>query len=247
MEMNNAQMAFLAAGFGSRRDQCGTVRRARGHGICAAQPLVMRKYDAKKLGRDAYEVPESAGSDFRLGRVKAPRKGVVGAKKANTREQGRLVRGMPEKKLNVLRVFGGTAKGRKIISPEVYHRPMMGKVREALFSIVSLFLEKLVESFCNLNEAMTNFVLYCFLIQLFSCMNLMFSSLIVQLWIFIRVVVPFVLRRCRVEWARLVLWISVKRRAEPSKKTWSDVSLKIVLRPFAHLSRKFLKPLQISV
>ncbi|KAA8494750.1 putative rRNA methyltransferase YlbH [Porphyridium purpureum] len=92
-----------------------------------------RRQDGR--GADVDRV-ERADEDFRLGRVKAPRRGVVGAKRANTREQGRLLRGVPEKKLNVLRVFGGTAKGRKIMSPEVYHRPMMGKVREALFSIL---------------------------------------------------------------------------------------------------------------
>ena len=35
---------------------------------------------------------------------------------------------------NRLRILGGTAKGKKIDSPDVYLRPMMGKVREALYS-----------------------------------------------------------------------------------------------------------------
>ena len=35
---------------------------------------------------------------------------------------------------NRLRIIGGSAKGKKIESPEVYLRPMMAKVREALFS-----------------------------------------------------------------------------------------------------------------
>lgn len=35
---------------------------------------------------------------------------------------------------NRLRIIAGTAKGKKIDSPEVYLRPMMAKVREALFS-----------------------------------------------------------------------------------------------------------------
>jgi 16S rRNA (guanine(966)-N(2))-methyltransferase RsmD len=35
---------------------------------------------------------------------------------------------------NRLRIIAGTAKGKKIDSPDVYLRPMMAKVREALFS-----------------------------------------------------------------------------------------------------------------
>ena len=35
-----------------------------------------------------------------------------------------------------IRVSGGTAKGRKLSRPDVYLRPMMGKVKEALFSIL---------------------------------------------------------------------------------------------------------------
>lgn len=38
---------------------------------------------------------------------------------------------------NKLRIIGGTAKGKKIDSPDVYLRPMMAKVREALFSTLS--------------------------------------------------------------------------------------------------------------
>ena len=33
-----------------------------------------------------------------------------------------------------LRIFGGTARGRRLDSPSVYLRPMMGKVREAVYS-----------------------------------------------------------------------------------------------------------------
>lgn len=38
---------------------------------------------------------------------------------------------------NRLRILGGAAKGKKIESPEVYLRPMMGKVREALYSTLT--------------------------------------------------------------------------------------------------------------
>jgi len=35
-----------------------------------------------------------------------------------------------------VRITSGTARGRKLISPNVYLRPMMGKVREAVFSML---------------------------------------------------------------------------------------------------------------
>ena len=38
---------------------------------------------------------------------------------------------------NLLRIIAGSAKGKKILSPNVYLRPMMGKVREALFSTLT--------------------------------------------------------------------------------------------------------------
>ena len=38
-----------------------------------------------------------------------------------------------------LRIIGGTARGRRLSSPEVYLRPMMGKVREAVFSTLTSF------------------------------------------------------------------------------------------------------------
>lgn len=38
-----------------------------------------------------------------------------------------------------LKVLGGTHKGRLISSPDVYLRPMMGKVKEALFSQLRSF------------------------------------------------------------------------------------------------------------
>jgi len=38
-----------------------------------------------------------------------------------------------------LKVIGGTHKGRIVSSPDVYLRPMMGKVKEALFSTLRSF------------------------------------------------------------------------------------------------------------
>jgi len=40
---------------------------------------------------------------------------------------------------SMLRIAGGTARGRRLDSPQVYLRPMMGKVREALYSSLTSF------------------------------------------------------------------------------------------------------------
>jgi hypothetical protein len=56
---------------------------------------------------------------------------------------------------NKLRILGGTAKGKKIESPDVYLRPMMAKVREALFSTLNsmgLFgsnTTRVLDTFCG--------------------------------------------------------------------------------------------------
>ena len=39
----------------------------------------------------------------------------------------------------MLKIIGGSARGRRLDSPQVYLRPMMGKVREALFSTLTSF------------------------------------------------------------------------------------------------------------
>lgn len=38
-----------------------------------------------------------------------------------------------------LRILGGSVRGRKLVSPNVYLRPMMGKVREAVYSTFTSF------------------------------------------------------------------------------------------------------------
>lgn len=40
---------------------------------------------------------------------------------------------------SMLKILGGTARGRRLDSPQVYLRPMMGKVREALYSTLQSF------------------------------------------------------------------------------------------------------------
>ena len=39
----------------------------------------------------------------------------------------------------MLKILGGTARGKRLDSPSVYLRPMMGKVREAIYSTLSSF------------------------------------------------------------------------------------------------------------
>lgn len=56
----------------------------------------------------------------------------------HVRKQGRRYVKLPPNPPG-LRVSAGTAKGRFIQSPNVYLRPMMGKVREALFSMLDSF------------------------------------------------------------------------------------------------------------
>ena len=49
------------------------------------------------------------------------------------REQGRAT---PQRELQRLSITGGEWRGRRLLTPEVYMRPMMSRVREALFSML---------------------------------------------------------------------------------------------------------------
>jgi len=60
--------------------------------------------------------------------------GARGAVKVQGQRWENLVQKPP-----TIRVSGGSAKGRKLKRPDVYLRPMMGKVKEALFSILVEF------------------------------------------------------------------------------------------------------------
>lgn len=59
--------------------------------------------------------------------------GGSGGSKSRIRAQGKLRDDFVNNPAN-LKILGGLARGRKLDSPDVYLRPMMGKVREALFS-----------------------------------------------------------------------------------------------------------------
>jgi len=65
-------------------------------------------------------------------------KGSGGSANPRIRPQGK----MREAGLNnpsLLKILGGTAKGKRLDSPQVYLRPMMGKVREAVYSSFTSF------------------------------------------------------------------------------------------------------------
>lgn len=61
-----------------------------------------------------------------------------GSSDPSLRPQGQARRAGSNNPSN-LRVLGGSARGRRLDSPDVYLRPMMGKVREAVFSTLTSF------------------------------------------------------------------------------------------------------------
>ncbi|CAM9123154.1 unnamed protein product [Chrysoparadoxa australica] len=91
-----------------------------------------RKARGKNLRRDTAGIPTE--------QVYAPRKMRYPIKKSGVRGGSSRVRAQGEARevginnAQGLRIAGGSAKGRKLESPEVYLRPMMGKVKEALYS-----------------------------------------------------------------------------------------------------------------
>jgi 16S rRNA (guanine966-N2)-methyltransferase len=66
------------------------------------------------------------------------RRGSGGSKGPKLQKQG-IQRDVNINSPNLLRISAGIAKGRKLLSPNVYLRPMMGKVREAVFSTFQSF------------------------------------------------------------------------------------------------------------
>ncbi len=75
---------------------------------------------------------------IRTGEGSAPRNGRAGRRGAQrnvVRAQGKASQ---VRELQRLYITGGTARGRRIVTPEVYLRPMMSRVREALFSVLTM-------------------------------------------------------------------------------------------------------------
>lgn len=65
-------------------------------------------------------------------------KGTGGSANPKLRPQGKAREAGLNNPSN-LKIFGGTARGRRLDSPSVYLRPMMGKVREAIYSTLISF------------------------------------------------------------------------------------------------------------
>lgn len=76
---------------------------------------------------------------WRTGKVRAhrPIRGVRRGSHGAVRVQGKGRRvNTPVRMPPRVRITSGSARGRKLVSPNVYLRPMMGKVREAIFSML---------------------------------------------------------------------------------------------------------------
>ena len=108
------------------------------------QALVMRRHIAgNRGGEEETEQGWAAEGELlpKIGKLKdvsrQVRGDILGARDS-AKVQGRRWENLPRKPPTI-HVSGGTHKGRKLKRPEVYLRPMMGKVKEALFSIVADF------------------------------------------------------------------------------------------------------------
>lgn len=84
----------------------------------------------------------SPDDQWTTGRVRAARRQRGGgrSRRGSVRIQGKYYRprALPPQPPG-LHVTAGTARGRRVMSPNVYLRPMMSKVREALFSMLEMF------------------------------------------------------------------------------------------------------------
>ena len=127
-----------SSGFGARAGpQCSSsAPAARGDNGAESDQPTLPSYSTNKVKN---------GEGLPVGALKAPRpvrgdmRSKWGTRKVRRRSnQGKaLEAGMSNP--SRLRVMGGTARGRRLDSPDVQLRPMMGKVKEALFSTLTGF------------------------------------------------------------------------------------------------------------
>ncbi|CAM9460275.1 unnamed protein product [Choristocarpus tenellus] len=96
-----------------------------------------RKPKGNNLRRDEFGMPVEKVYAPRPSHYPIPKKGGTGGSK-RIRPQGEK-REASANNPSKLRVAGGSARGRKLESPDVFLRPMMGKVKEALFSTLTGF------------------------------------------------------------------------------------------------------------
>jgi len=103
----------------------------------AAMPKnLKRKIQAKRpfLG---HVVPKSSREGMKKEAGKNKRKNRGGSNTPKLYAQGKIYNF--ENNPSNLRIVAGLAKGKRLVSPDVYLRPMMGKVRQALFSTLISF------------------------------------------------------------------------------------------------------------
>ena len=91
-----------------------------------------------RSGRVSLEAVETSGEGKLNRKVKAYRKtrGIRPGEKALSRTARQQGKAAPLREIQKLYVTGGDCRGRKIRTPDVFLRPMMSRVREALFSIL---------------------------------------------------------------------------------------------------------------
>ena len=97
-----------------------------------------RRVTPCRSGRVSLEAVEISGEDKLNVKVKAHRKsrGIRPGEKALSRTARQQGKATPLRDIQKLYVTGGDCRGRKIRTPDVFLRPMMSRVREALFSIL---------------------------------------------------------------------------------------------------------------
>jgi len=98
-------------------------------------PANLRRKVVAKRPALGHVVPESSPFQQKGGKHKAGGTGVGGP---SLRPQGKA-RAAGLNNPSMLKISAGTAKGRRLDSPDVFLRPMMGKVREAVFSTFTSF------------------------------------------------------------------------------------------------------------
>lgn len=123
-----------------------------GHGEKVANPLFARPKKRQKRQRfEEVKVDETELAEKLQRKINAKRpalghvvprhmraKGSGGSANPVIRPQGKA-REAGMNNPSRLKILGGSAKGRRLDSPKVYLRPMMGKVREAVYSSFTSF------------------------------------------------------------------------------------------------------------
>lgn len=130
--------AFVSAFAGS-----GVSRSRMGPSRTCGRGVLMHANEEVSQGRmsDARSDADGVDANWTPGRVHAPRpmRAHGGSGRRKQLVQGKFYRVKTSRTTPGLRIAAGSVRGRRIQSPNVYLRPMMGKVREALFSMLDMF------------------------------------------------------------------------------------------------------------